>query len=93
MTLKSKIGKNVKSFGFWILVSLYIGFVLGWFLKPSNYTLKCPKCEGLLTPDEVCKLFYNCDFGFGTLGNLNCYCNKTWKVFGYKDLVKVVENG
>jgi len=89
--MKKKVLKIIKDRWTWILISIYIGFFLGWYLKPSEHVLKCPKCDKLLTPDEACKLFYDCEFGYGTLGNLRCYCNETWKTFGYKDLVEVIK--
>jgi len=85
--MRERIVKILKDVGTWIFIATYFGFILGWYLKPSE--LKCPECNKLLTPDEACKLFYDCDFGNGTLGNLNCYCNGTWKVFGYRDLANI----
>ena len=89
--MKEKILKILKNEGLWVVMSMYLGFILGWYFKPTENVLKCPECNKLLAPDEACKLFYDCEYGFGTLGNLHCYCNGTWKVFGYQDLIKKVK--
>ena len=89
--MENKITKLVSNYKFWIIVAIWFaGFLIGWFVKPTKIELP-QQTNCLLTPDEACKLFYDCEYGYGTLGNLHCYCNDTWKIFGYKDLVKVIK--
>ena len=87
-----KLKEKLTDVGTWIIVSVFVGYLLGYWVahitvKPE-IKLSCP--HNILTPDEACKLFYDCEFGFGSLGNLNCYCNGSWKRFGYKEFSEVV---
>ena len=71
---------------------LLLGFTLGHLTAHNKVNVQCQSNAGsnercALTSDEACSMFFNCEYGYGTMDNLRCYCNGTWNNYNWKDLV------
>lgn len=50
---------------------------------PSGYS----RCA--LTSDGACSMFFDCEYGYGTMEDLNCHCTGEWKTFNWYDLNEI----
>ena len=67
------------------LCLVILGFVGGMLITSNtyHYTYEEP-CA--MNTDEACSTLFDCDYGYGSMGNLRCSCDGTWKRFSWNNL-------
>jgi len=75
-----------------IIISSIIGILVGGFLFSFRPPQDCPFNveNGIFTPDEACVTFFNCEHGYGTIGQLHCRCDESWQVFGITNISDMI---